>query len=157
MALSQVTEMARLSVYTCMWRFGHETTFKCVMLFLVSASKMCLQSPSEAFLHICLYSNWKHVYLAPLYHKSLSASSFQTMFFFGVQCVSNCFTDKLLMLRHLGVGKFLNWGGRDLGCIGKKATCVRKHTEGRGVWGMHPPLEIGWFWGQNVFSLTCSF
>ena len=70
------------------------------MLFLVSASELCPQSPSdhEALLYVCLLE--EHLasslsYFAPAYHKSLSALSFRTMFLFGVQCVSNCFTDKL--------------------------------------------------------------
>ena len=47
--------------FTHMWRFGHETTPKCVTLFLDSASKLSPKSPSEAFLHFCLQSYWKNI------------------------------------------------------------------------------------------------
>ena len=76
-APSQVTQMSLRTpdpLYTHTWRFGHETTPKCVMLFLVSALELYPQSLSEALFHVWLQSNWKHlVYLAPPYHKSLSA------------------------------------------------------------------------------------
>ena len=37
-------------------------TPKCVMLFLMSTSKPCPQSPSEALFHVCLQSNWKNIF-----------------------------------------------------------------------------------------------
>ena len=65
-APSQVTKMSLRTpdpLYTHTWRFGHETTPKCVTLFLGSASELCPQSPSEELLHVCLQSNWKNIYL----------------------------------------------------------------------------------------------
>ena len=55
MASSQVTKMS-LRTPDPFYTLGHETTPKCVMLFLVSASELCPQSPSEALLHVCLRS-----------------------------------------------------------------------------------------------------
>ena len=71
-------------------------TPKCVMLFLVSTSELCPQSPSEALLHVCLQSNCKNifsilffkVYFAPPYHKTLSAPSFHVYVLqWGTVCV----------------------------------------------------------------------
>ena len=133
----------------------HETTLKCVMLFLVSASKLCPQSTSEAFLHICLYSNWKHlVYLAPPYHKSLSASSFRDYVLFrGTMCIELLHrqTTDAKTLRHRKIF-WIGVGGMNLGC--KKASWYVSTQKVRGSEACppttpHPP------WKSAVLSPKC--
>ena len=100
-APSQVIKMSLRTPdppYTNTWRLGHETTPKCVALFLVSASKLCPQSPSEAApLHVYsqtrrTFNIFKLTLLLPITKASLPWVS-MTMFSFGIQCVSNCSTD----------------------------------------------------------------
>jgi len=68
---------------------------KCVMLFLVSTSEVCPQSPSEALFHVCLQSNWKYFFSIllslPYITKASQPLVSMTMFSCGVKCLSNCF------------------------------------------------------------------
>ena len=77
---------------------------------------LCIQTVSSISRHSCIFAYTQigsilFTLLLPITKASLLPVSV-TMFSFRVQCVSNCFTDKLLMLRHLGVGKCfeLGWG-----------------------------------------------
>ena len=101
-APSQVTKMSLRTpdpLYTHMRRFGHETTPKCVTLFLVSESEICPHWLLN--LHLRHFRTFTCSQTGPCSSLSLKPLFFLTVsmaiFLFGVQCVSKT----NLMLRHL--------------------------------------------------------